>query len=186
MKICVDPGHGMSNRTPNIFDPGATHNEAGFLHQEAVIALKYGLSLKDTFRAMGVSVFMTRDDSTDHAPVGARAAAAKAAGCDVLISLHMNDVDDDSANGTETLFRDAKDRALAEKVQNAMVNITGLRNRGIKERTDLAVLKFNGLAILLELGFIANDKDRTKLLEPQVREAICSAVAEITIDHLKP
>lgn len=67
-----------------------------------------------------------------------------------------------------------------------MVNITRLRNRGIKERTDLEVLKFNGLAILLELGFIANDKDRTKLLEPQVREAICSAVAEITIDHLKP
>ena len=186
MKVCVDPGHGMSNRVPNIFDPGATHSEAGFLHQEAVIALKYGLTLKDTFRALGVPVFMTRDDATDHAPVGARAAAAKAAGCDVLISLHLNDADDDSANGTETLFRDARDKVLADKIQAAMVGITGLRDRGVKQRTDLAVLKFDGLAVLLELGFIANDKDRGKLLEPQVRDAICAAVAQITRDHLTP
>jgi N-acetylmuramoyl-L-alanine amidase len=51
------------------------------------------LALKDTFRAQAVDVFMTRDDATDHAPVGRRAAMAKNAGCDVLISLHLNDLD---------------------------------------------------------------------------------------------
>ena len=184
MKVCVDPGHGMSNRTPNVFDPGCTHREGTFDHTEAAIVLKYGLSLKDSFRARGVPVFMTRDDSTDHAPVGNRAAAAKAAGCDVLISLHMNDVDDDSANGTETLFRDGTDKALAAKIQAAMIGITKLKDRGLKERPDLAVLKFQGTAVLLELGFIANDKDRGKILEPQIRDAICDAIVTATIAHM--
>jgi N-acetylmuramoyl-L-alanine amidase len=173
----------MSNRSLNVFDPGAVHTEAGFLHREADIALKYGLALKDAFRARQVSVFMTRDDNSDHAPVGRRAAAARAAGCDTFLSIHMNDVDDDSANGTETLYRDTADKALAEKIQKALIGVTGLRDRGIKQRTDLAVLKFQGVAVLLELGFIANDKDRNKLLEPQIRDAICNAVAEVTIAH---
>jgi N-acetylmuramoyl-L-alanine amidase len=174
----------MSNRTANVFDPGAVHTEAGFPHREADIVLKYGLALKDAFRAREVSVFMTRDDNSDHAPVGKRAAAARAAGCDAFISLHMNDVDDDTANGTETLYRDAGDKALAEKIQKALIAVTGLRDRGLKQRSDLAVLKFQGTAVLLELGFIANDKDRGKLLEPQIRDGICNAVAEVTIAHL--
>jgi hypothetical protein len=29
MKVCVDPGHGMSNSTPDVFDSGATHTENG-------------------------------------------------------------------------------------------------------------------------------------------------------------
>src|SRR5262249_43636931 len=108
MKICIDPGHGMSNRQMGIFDPGATHVENGFLFKEAAITLRYGLTLKDVLRGQNIDVFMTRDDDTDHAPVGQRARMAKDAGCDALISLHLNDVDDDSANGLEVLYRDDK------------------------------------------------------------------------------
>ena len=68
MKIAIDPGHGMSNRQQNVYDPGATHIENGYRHEEATIALKYGLTLKDLFRAKGHEVFMTRDDPDDHAP----------------------------------------------------------------------------------------------------------------------
>ena len=183
MKVCVDPGHGMSNRQTGVFDPGATHVESGFLFREADIALRYGLALKDVFRAAGVPVFMTRDDSTDHAPVGARATMAQNAGCDVLISLHLNDVDDDTANGLEVLYRDAQDLVLAEKLQNALIATTKMRNRKVKQRSDLAVLKFTGVAVLIELGFIANDADRSKLLNAQVREAITQTIASVTSSH---
>ncbi len=184
MKVCIDPGHGMSNRQMGIFDPGATHVENGFLFREADLALRYGLTLKDVFRAQQVEVFMTRDDSTDHAPVGGRATMAKNAGCDVLISLHLNDFDDDSANGVEVLFRDADDKALAQKLQqDALVKTTEMRNRKIKQRNDLAVLKFSGVAVLIELGFIANDGDRTKLLDAQVRDAITRTIVATTVNH---
>lgn len=184
MKICVDPGHGMSNRQTGIFDSGAVHVENGFLFREADIALRYGLALKDMLRAEGVDVFMTRDDDTDHAPVGRRAVMARHAGCDAFISLHLNDLDDDRANGVEVLFRDDRGRALAQKLQDALVQVTGLRDRKIKSRTDLAVLKFPGPAVLVELGFIANDRDRTTLLDAQVRESVVRAVATVSMAHL--
>ena len=183
MKVCIDPGHGMSNRQGGIFDPGATHVENGFKHEEAAIALNYGLTLKDIFRAQKVDVFMTRDDPQDHAPVRSRAKNAKNAGCGVFVSLHLNDFDDDKANGLEVLFRDAEDKALAQKMQDALIKVTKLSDRKIKQRTDLAVLKFQGTAILIELGFIANDKDREALLNPQVREQVCTTIADVIQTH---
>lgn len=178
MKICIDPGHGMSNRQTGIYDPGATHVENGFRFEEATLALRYALSLKDVCRARNISCFMTRDDETDHAPVGQRATMARKAGCDVLVSLHLNDFDDDSANGLEVLYGSSGSKSLAQAVQSALVQTTGLRDRKIKLRTDLAVLKFPGAAILVELGFIANDADRQTLLSAQMREAICNDIAD--------
>jgi N-acetylmuramoyl-L-alanine amidase len=183
MKIFIDPGHGMSNRQTGIYDPGATHTENNFQFQEASIALRYGLALKDVFRAMQTEVFMTRDDSTDHTPVGSRAAMAKAAGCDIFISLHLNDFDDDSANGLEILYRGADDKALAQKLQDALIKVTKMRDRKIKQRADLAVLKFEGVAVLIELGFIANDKDRQKLVNAQIRDSITRTIARVVTDH---
>ena len=177
MKICVDPGHGMSNRSPGIFDPGTTHTEAGTLFREADIVLRYGLTLKDVLRARGIDVFMTRDDNNDVAPVGARAEAARNAGCGCFISFHINSVEDEQANGTETLYRDDADIQFAQRIQNAVVGALGLRDRGLKQRSDLAVLRFQGTAVLIELGFIGNDRDRNRVLEPQVRAAVCEVIA---------
>jgi N-acetylmuramoyl-L-alanine amidase len=181
MKICVDPGHGMSNRTSGVFDSGCTHTENGFLFREADIVLKYGLTLKDVLRARGIDVFMTRDDNTDHAPVGKRATNAKNAGCDRFVSIHVNDADSDAANGFEVLYGTAKHKALAQRMQTGLLKVLKLKDREIKLRTDLAVLKFNGSAVLIELGFIAFDNDRETMLNPQMRDAACAVIADIIL-----
>jgi N-acetylmuramoyl-L-alanine amidase len=183
MKVAIDPGHGMSNRRLGVYDPGAVHVEGSTKYKEAEIALKYGLTLKDIFRAKGHEVFMTRDDQTDHAPVGQRAMNAKSAGAEVFVSLHLNDFDDDAANGLEVLYRGSDDKDLAQKLQDKLVMITGFKDRDIKQRTDLAVLKFDGVAILVELGFIANDGDRATLLNPLKRDEVCNAIASVILDH---
>ena len=184
MKVCIDPGHGMSNRQIGIYDPGATYVENGFQFQEAAITLRYGLALRDVLRAQQIEVFMTRDDATDHAPVGSRALMAQDAECDAMISLHLNDFDDDSANGLEIFYHDSKHKAFAQKLQDALIEVTKMRDRKIKQRTDLAVLKFNGVVVLIELGFIANDADRAKILNAQIREAITQTIARVVIEHL--
>ena len=142
--------------------------------------MKYGLILKDIFRARGHDVFMTRDDGEDHAPVRMRATNAKNAGCSVFISRHLNDFDDDGANGLEVLFRGADDEPFAQDLQITLIGVTGFKDRNIKKREDLAVLKFNGPSALIELGFIAHDGNRDTLLNPQKRDAICDAVAAVT------
>jgi len=40
-------------------------------------------------------------------------------------------------------------------------------------------VKFNGPAVLIELGFISFDKDRDTMLNPQVREDVAVAIAKV-------
>ena len=130
-----------------------------------------------------MSVFMTRDDDGDHAPVSTRAQMAIDAGCDAFISIHLNDFDDDQANGLEVLYK-GENGALAKQVHDALVRVTQLRPRGIVVREDLAVLKFNGPAVLIELGFIANDTDRDVLLNAQKRDEINRVIAVAVVGFL--
>ena len=86
IKLCIDPGHGYSNRVPGRYDPGAT--SAGVT--EADIVLQWALTLKWVCGKRGVQVFLTRDDDRDPTPVGSRDNKAEAAGCTHFISLHCN------------------------------------------------------------------------------------------------
>jgi len=181
MKIAVDPGHGMSNATMGVFDSGAVARAHNEIFREADFTLRYGLSLKDIFRSRGVEVFMTRDDQEDPAPVGQRAGNAERAGCEVFVSLHMNSSEASSANGLEVLFRDDADAAFAKAMHDGLVDVTGLRPRGTPRRNNLAVLRFDGPAILIELGFITNTRDRTELLSPETRARVCAKIADIVI-----
>jgi N-acetylmuramoyl-L-alanine amidase len=184
MKFCIDPGHGMSNKKPNVFDPGCTHTENGVQFLESDIVLRYGLKLKDVLLARGIGVFMTRDDATDHAPVGQRARNARAAGCEAFVSIHVNDADSDEANGFEVLYGAPKHKELAQKMQTALLAVMKtadhkMKDRKIKLRDDLAVLAFKGPAVLIELGFISFDKDRDLITNPQIRERVCETIADV-------
>jgi N-acetylmuramoyl-L-alanine amidase len=181
MKVAIDPGHGMSNRQLGVYDPGGVHTEAGFRFEEAEIALRYALTLREALRCRGSASFLTREDARDHAPVGERAGNARLVGASALISLHLNAVEDQRASGVEVLHRGEASRPLAQALQTAIVAVAKLRNRGIKPRDDLAVLRFPGPAALVELGFIGNDADRGVLVSPARRYAICEAIAEVVL-----
>jgi N-acetylmuramoyl-L-alanine amidase len=176
MKIAVDPGHGMGNRTKGKYDPGAVASSGTMTYAEADIALRYGLSLNWLLKEKGIRVFMTRSSSADSAPVGQRAAGAEEAGCTHFISLHLNSAGA-SASGVEVLYRYHDYEPLAAQVSSRVSQFSGIKNRGAKQRTDLAVLRFNGPAILVELGFITNKKDRDILLSGrEMRIAISKAI----------
>ena len=182
-KICVDPGHGMSNSKAGVYDPGAARTVGGTTYAEADIALRYGLALRPLLQYSCADVFMTRSTAGEAAPVVTRAKRAADAGCTQFVSLHLNSNDDPQANGIEVLYRDdAKDKPLAAAILQAIVSATGLKNRGVKKRTDLAVLKFTaGPAVLIELGFISNAADRKLLLDPAAQGRICTAIADVVV-----
>ncbi len=181
MKIAIDPGHGMNNSALGVFDPGATKKVNGVTFAEADIVLRYGLTLKEKLEGRNIPSFMTRSSSADPAPVGGRATRARNAGCTHFVSLHLNSAGSPNATGLEVLFRDdGKDQALASRLQQKLVGITSLNDRGIKKRTDLAVLKFSpGPVVLIELGFISNDRDRDFVILRENRLAICQAIVEV-------
>ncbi len=185
MKIAIDAGHGMNNRGTG-YDPGAVAEHAGASHAEADIALAYAKTLKFLLANEGVETYLTRVGSADPAPVTARAQRAAAAGCGRFISIHLNASDNAGAHGSETLYRDeVKDRAFAEHLQGALVESAGLRDRGVKRRADLAVLRFApGPVALVELGFLTNLHDFEYLDERDNRIRICEALASVARAHV--
>jgi N-acetylmuramoyl-L-alanine amidase len=171
MKVCIDPGHGMGNVTPGKYDPGCTHGTL----TEAEIALQWGLTLKHVLIGMGHEVFMTRDDATDYTPVGRRDDMAEAAKCDVFLSVHVNAAGI-LANGVETFHPHGRRSIFAEGVHKRLVQATKLRDRGLKDEEQshhekLAVFGFDpkNRAALIEVGFIGSARDRSAMLDRNVR-----------------
>jgi N-acetylmuramoyl-L-alanine amidase len=169
MNLAIDPGHGMSNKRDNVFDPGAV--SAGV--RECDIALEWALTGKYVLPQYGINHFLTRDDNLDEVPVGRRDDMAVAAHCTHFLSIHCNAADG-KATGVEVYYRDISDRAFAQLVLDSLVEATGLKSRGLKRESDsqhsrLAVLDFGPPACLAEIGFLDNPHDRSVIRDREVR-----------------
>ncbi|GEP46417.1 N-acetylmuramoyl-L-alanine amidase [Brevifollis gellanilyticus] len=174
MKLCIDPGHGMSNKKSGIYDSGAL----GTLHEEAALALVWSHELRKACEARGIPVWMTRTDRCEATPLGSRVTRAEQAGCTHLISLHLNDADASSANGFETLYRTTHSQSFAEALHEPL-KVMGLRDRGVKLRTDLAVLASKHMpSALIELGFIRNAGDISIVTTDAIITQVCGLLAD--------
>jgi N-acetylmuramoyl-L-alanine amidase len=180
MIIILDPGHGLSNRRAGVYDPGACAEE----HCEATIAMAWANELRGILLAAGHRVVRTRVDHKDPAPVGQRAAIARQYRGDIMLSIHCNAANG-TANGTETFYWGAENKAKAARLNLAVVNSLRTLSRGIKvesasQHARLAVMSFQP-CFLLELGFIDNASDRAKMLDPDLRRLACDALAKVLI-----
>ena len=173
MKILLDAGHGGK-------DPGAV--SIGNIEEEDIaldVILKFGKLLESE---LGFEVDYTRIDDTYISP-SARLVKINNYNPDVFISVHCNSSSNSQACGVETFYRDEYDLELATCVQEALIEATGLKDRGIKSDVEdlgrrLAIL--NNLtvpAILVEIGFISNPEDlriiqNTDLIAEAIMEGI--------------
>jgi N-acetylmuramoyl-L-alanine amidase len=180
-KLAIDPGHGLGNRTRDLYDPGAC---AGTL-EEAGLVLSWAHCLRMACADRGIETWMTRNTRHDACPVFSRAARAVQEGCTHLISLHINCADVPVANGFETLHGSPptasavhEGEAFAEAIHATVLECIGLRDRGVKVRRDLAVLKHHEItAAMLELGFISNERDMKVITSTPVMQRTCRELA---------
>lgn len=171
IRLWLDAGHGQDNRREGINDPGAVHG--GMTEAEQAYRLvESGLWVAANHFAGLLTVGLTRDSRTESAPVAGRDNEATREGATHFISVHLNA---GGGMGTETFYRDARDKALASIVQAAAVGAFGLRDRGLKTESEsqhsrLAVLDFAPPACLWESGFIDHPSDMAKLFGEGSRE----------------
>lgn len=179
--ITIDPGHGGS-------DPGACFtDENGTLWRETDINLAVALKVRDILEANGVRVVMTRT-TEESVELKSRPEIANNEQTALFLSIHTNSVDgSESANGIETWGKletgkplaGVTDKIFAQNVQDAVIEQTGARDRGIKDSVTLAVLKYSQMpSVLIELGFITNTNERGNLFDDAYRNKLAQGIAE--------
>ena len=162
IKIYIDQGHNPQN--PNA---GAEGN--GLREQDIVYSV--GIELAQLLRQNGnYEVRLSRPSAnttvgtTNTTSLRLRVADANQWGADYFISLHTNASSNPSATGSEAFAFSQPSTAfsLGEDILRGLNSTTGLRNRGMKVRTNLYVLRKTAMpAVLVELGFITNPNDAT-------------------------
>ena len=159
-KIYIDQGHNPEN--PNA---GAEGNGL----QEQTITYNIGQELAALLRTdPDFEVRLSRPTPTtalgtsNSTSLQARVNDANAWGADYFISLHTNASDNSAASGVEAFAYSRPSRAfsLGEDIVDNLSAVTGLRNRGMKVRPGLYVLRRTNMpAVLVEMGFISNPGD---------------------------
>jgi N-acetylmuramoyl-L-alanine amidase len=175
--IAIDPGHGGK-------DPGAVNPRLHIFEKN--INLEIAQRLKTALTQCGFLVLETR--STD-VFVSLEDRPAKVNKADLFISIHSNASTDPLAHGLEifTLKRAQAYRAnafdpwnliAAYSILSTLSQNTCLENRGVK-MAEFAVLKYLSIpGILIELGFVSNDDEAKKLMDPLFQEKIVQGLVE--------
>lgn len=171
--VVIDPGHGN-------FDLG-THND---LCEEKVLALNTGLFVKAELVKRGYRVVMTRARD-EFITLKKRAQIANDLKSQVLVSIHYNAAENKKAHGIEIFYpklakpwKLKRSKLLAQTILRKMLLNTGANSRGVKEGNLCVIRETNMPAILVECGFITNEEECKKMINPQYQRTLAKSIAE--------
>ena len=182
MRIYINPGHDRD------YDPGAVNPNTGL--RECDVAYDIGNRVRNYLEDADYDVRLMQSDNllydSDHAdrPV-AVVPDANEWPADLFVSIHCNAFDT-TARGTEVecYSLDSDGGALAQCIQDKIVETIGTIDRGVKERPGLIVLKHTDMpAVLVETAFIDNDEDAALLVERETDFA--RAIARGITDYIQ-
>jgi len=179
--IVLDAGHGG-------IDPGTLR---GNVYEKTVNFNVVNVYAPEYFKNSDIKVYYTRTTDTKIA-LQTRADLAATVGADLFISFHVNAHSNSAVNGTgvyystsnnKTTASGLKSSLLATSVVNRLSTAWGTTNKGIL--TDKFVVIHNNTvpAVLVECGFITNNKDFEKIkdatYQKKAAKALFDAVSEI-------
>lgn len=177
MKFMLDAGHGYS--TAGKCSPDGMR-EYEFNRMVAV----YAKDILETYQ--NVTVYLAHSDACD-VPLQERTNAANRLNVDAFVSIHGNAYGTtwNEANGIETyvyLTKSKEAYELAIKIQQHLVKMTGLRDRGVKTADFHVLRETNMAAVLSECGFYTNKHEavlmKTEAFRRTCAQAIVQGIAE--------
>ena len=172
-RIALDAGHGGS-------DPGAVYKG----RQEKDDTLDLTLAVGDILKKNGIDVYYTRTTDEYETPFN-KATDANNSGADLFVSIHRNSSENPNQySGVETLvYSDTGLKAEVARNINNQLEDAGFKNLGVDERKNLVVLKRTKMpAVLVEAGFINNDKDN--YLFDEEFDSIAQAIADGILESI--
>ncbi|NFH69552.1 N-acetylmuramoyl-L-alanine amidase CwlD [Clostridium botulinum] len=176
--IVIDPGHGGID--------GGAQSKNGTVEKD--INLSISLKLKNQLEELGYSVYLTRenDSELDKKKVNdlnARCNMKKEKNCEVFISIHQNMFPQPKCFGAQVWYsNNEKSKVLADNIQNSLkTNIDDGNKRVAKAAKDqYRILRdgYDGACVLVECGFLSNNKEEENLKSDEHQEKITKSILD--------
>lgn len=187
----VDKSHPLKGINITV-DAGHGGNESGAIgclgNLEKNTNLEFSRFLADELKRRGANVSMTRNDDS---AVGLRERVEFANEEDsmILISLHGNSLPDGADpianNGTEIYYYYNQAKPLADSILKEIVSQTGMNDHKVRQSSLALVRNTNALSILIELGYMINPSDNSKLVDKEFQKKAAKAIADGIESFLK-
>jgi N-acetylmuramoyl-L-alanine amidase len=174
--LILDPGHGGS-------DNGAIYGSTN----EKELTLGLVKKIQSIAELRGLKVIVTRADDSN---VSLQQRASNTG--DLLLSIHHNTSPDKSKNGIEIMAGDLSALSTRNIVKGVTLNLyqnlrllKGLRIANVyKEVTGIYLLKKSvAPSVMLEVGYLSNEKDRAFLLNPAYQNDLADAIVNSVLAY---
>lgn len=185
-EIYLDAGHGG-------IDPGATYKDIN----EKDIALAITLKLEEALSKKGAIVYMTRTTDTDLADnnatyrkrsdLGNRAKLINDSSASLYLSIHLNSYPSSKWSGAQVFYtnKNEHNKVIAEVIQSELQEDLKT-TRDFKEIKNMYMYdRITKPGVLIEVGFISNYAERTKLLNEVYQEELASVITTGVIKYLQ-
>ena len=128
---------------------------------------------------------MTRSDNST-VSLQERVDIAEGKDEDIFVSIHVNSSENTSPVGLETHYYHDYSYNLAKCVQAEFVkNVTESPNRGLIKSRFYVINHTTKPAILVEIGFISNEKERMQLVSADRQQRTAKGIAEGIVNYFK-
>lgn len=171
-KILIDPGHGGSDL--------GTEGVNGVLEKD--VCLNIGKKVAGELSQYDdLEVILTRSEDT-YISAEDRIKMANSQGVDAVVSIDANAQSNSNlAHGIETYYQAngmADSEKLAKTIQDTISLYLNSKNRGIYP-SNLQILKESDMpAVLVEVGFITNEKEAEKLNNNSYQDRMAEGIAQ--------
>ncbi len=171
--IVIDPGHGG-------LDTGASRGNV----LEKDLTLDIALKLRECLRDMGFkNIIMTR--STDKTlTLDERVQIANNNNADIFISVHINASVKTEINGIETHYYSDNGYKVAKVIHKELMENVNATDRGLFKSKFYVINHTEAPAVLLELGFISNEQERSSLKSDKRQMGSAQAIADGIVNYL--
>jgi N-acetylmuramoyl-L-alanine amidase len=164
--VVIDAGHGGH-------DNGGQWGKVYEKH----LALDTSTRLENILKRMGYQTVMTRR-SDYFVSLPQRVAIGNRYKNAIFVSLHFNYTWKEHVCGLETFYYSREGQRLAQYVQRSLVRQTRTVDRNAKYARYYVIRNSTLPAILVEGGFVSNERERERMKSGDFREAIARGVAD--------
>lgn len=174
--IVIDAGHGGE-------DIGAS-GQNGTIEKDVTLAMVKNIQ-NELEKRTGAKVILTRNDDVK-VSLADRVKIAEENNADLFVSIHFDAFFTNEVEGITSYYNKKSDEPLAALIHEHIFN-NGLdaRDRGVS-LGDYYVLRENPRpAILLELGYISNSTDETRMTSEEFQTNTTNSIVDGLIEYLK-